>query len=178
MARRYTRDNRGRFSSVGATARGGRLATASGNKRTTQTAKLSGGGPKGTVGKPKGLKPGAITERAANRSANKAGSVSKPDASLSAISRRRARAMADRASIAGGDGFNMKLSTRSAVTRSAANAIYNRQRQVAKAQGGALDRSVVRDGIGVVRGLSGSPRDRAGQLREQALRRVKGGRRK
>lgn len=57
MARRYTRDNRGRFSSVGATARGGRLATASGNKRATQTAKLSGGGAKGTVGKPKGLKP-------------------------------------------------------------------------------------------------------------------------
>lgn len=38
MARRYTRDNRGRFSSAGATARGGRLATASGNKRATQTA--------------------------------------------------------------------------------------------------------------------------------------------
>lgn len=57
MARRYSRDNRGRFSSAGATARGGRLATASGNKRATQTAKLSGGGPKGTVGKPKGLKP-------------------------------------------------------------------------------------------------------------------------
>lgn len=65
MARRYTRDNRGRFSSVGATARGGRLATATGNKRATQTAKLSGGGPKGTVGKPKGLKPGAIKPRAA-----------------------------------------------------------------------------------------------------------------
>lgn len=57
MARRYSRDNRGRFSSAGATARGGRLATASGNKRATQTAKLSGGGTKGTVSKPKGLKP-------------------------------------------------------------------------------------------------------------------------
>lgn len=64
MARRYTRDNRGRFSSVGATARGGRLATASGNKRATQTAKLSGGSPKGTVGKPKGLKPGSIKPKA------------------------------------------------------------------------------------------------------------------
>lgn len=65
MARRYTRDNRGRFSSVGATARGGRLATASGNKRATQTARLSGGGPKGTVGKPKGLKPGSLKPKAA-----------------------------------------------------------------------------------------------------------------
>ena len=66
---RLTRDNAGRITSQGgdgATARGGRLATASGNKRATQTAKLSGGGPKGTVGKPKGLKPGAIKPKAAN----------------------------------------------------------------------------------------------------------------
>lgn len=72
MARRYTRDNRGRFSSVGATARGGRLATASGNKRATQTAKLSGGSPKGTVGKPKGLKPGAIKAKPQVSSARQA----------------------------------------------------------------------------------------------------------
>ncbi len=40
MARRYARDNRGRFASSGsgATARGGRLRTAAGNKRKTQTA--------------------------------------------------------------------------------------------------------------------------------------------
>jgi hypothetical protein len=60
MARRYTRDNRGRFSSTGATARGGRLRTAAGNKRATQTTKLSGGKASGTISKPKGLKPGAI----------------------------------------------------------------------------------------------------------------------
>jgi hypothetical protein len=41
MARRYVRDNRGRFASVGATARGGRLRTASGNKRQTQTMQAS-----------------------------------------------------------------------------------------------------------------------------------------
>ena len=58
--RRYVRDNRGRFATVGATARGGRLATASGNKRATQTTKLSGDKASGTIGKPKGLKPGAI----------------------------------------------------------------------------------------------------------------------
>jgi hypothetical protein len=57
MARRYTRDNRGRFSSFGATARGGRLATASGNKRATQTARISSGRGAGTIAKPKGLQP-------------------------------------------------------------------------------------------------------------------------
>jgi hypothetical protein len=51
MARRYTRDNRGRFSSVGATARGGRLRTAAGNKRATQTERLAGGKPASTIGK-------------------------------------------------------------------------------------------------------------------------------
>lgn len=178
MARQYTRDNRGRFASVGATARGGRLRTASGNKRATQTAKISSGKPAGAVAKPKGLEPGAVTSRLANKSSGKAQPVAKVEASMGAIARRRARATADRTSIAGGDGFNMKLSTRSAVTRSAANAIYNRQRQLAKAQGGAVDQSVVRNGIGVLPTLSGSRRDRADQLREQALRRVRGGRRK
>jgi hypothetical protein len=57
MARRYARDNRGRFASVGATARGGRLATAAGNKRATVTARISGGKSGGTVAKPKGLRP-------------------------------------------------------------------------------------------------------------------------
>lgn len=42
--RSYARDNKGRFSSTGATARGGRLATASGNKRETQTKRIAGGG--------------------------------------------------------------------------------------------------------------------------------------
>ena len=58
MARRYSRDNRGRFAPTGsgATARGGRLRTAAGNKRATVTAKVSGGRAKGTMAKPKGLK--------------------------------------------------------------------------------------------------------------------------
>jgi hypothetical protein len=56
--RSYVRDNKGRFASSGsgATARGGRLKTAAGNKRATQTAEISGGRPKGTIGKPRGLK--------------------------------------------------------------------------------------------------------------------------
>jgi hypothetical protein len=59
MARRYSRDNRGRFASggsssggggkVGATARGGRLRTAAGNKRATQTTKAAAAKPSGTV---------------------------------------------------------------------------------------------------------------------------------
>lgn len=68
MARRYTRDKRGRFASVGATARGGRLRTAAGNKRATQTAMIKGGPASGTIGKPKGLKPGAIKAKPAVKS--------------------------------------------------------------------------------------------------------------
>jgi hypothetical protein len=66
MARKYARDNRGRFASRGggATARGGRLKTASGKKRATQTMQASAA-PKGTIGKPKGLKPGEIKAKAA-----------------------------------------------------------------------------------------------------------------
>lgn len=64
--RKYARDNQGRFASTGtgATARGGRLKTASGNKRKTQTMQ-SAAAPKGTIGKPKGLKPGTIKAKAA-----------------------------------------------------------------------------------------------------------------
>ena len=51
MARRYSRDNRGRFASggTGATARGGRLKTASGNKRATQTTKAAAAKPSGAI---------------------------------------------------------------------------------------------------------------------------------
>jgi len=68
MARKYARDNRGRFASVGATARGGRLKTAGGSKRQTQTMQASAA-PKGTISKPKGLKPGAIKAKTANKPA-------------------------------------------------------------------------------------------------------------
>lgn len=71
MTRKYSRDNRGRFASVGATARGGRLRTASGKKRETQTAKIKGGAASGTIGRPKGLKPSGATSKAAASAANK-----------------------------------------------------------------------------------------------------------
>jgi hypothetical protein len=71
MARRYVRDNRGRFASTGATARGGRLATASGNKRETQTKEIEGKKPAGTIGKNRTAKPAAPAAPAAKT--NKAG---------------------------------------------------------------------------------------------------------
>jgi hypothetical protein len=62
---RLTRDNAGKITSVGgegATARGGRLRTAAGNKRAMQTAKVSGGSRVGTMkGKVK-RDPGAMAK--------------------------------------------------------------------------------------------------------------------
>lgn len=51
MARRYSRDNRGRFASggTGATARGGRLKTASGKTRATQTMQAGGAKASGAI---------------------------------------------------------------------------------------------------------------------------------
>lgn len=49
MARRYNRDRRGRFAAKGATARGGRLTTASGRRYKTQVKEITGGAPKGTM---------------------------------------------------------------------------------------------------------------------------------
>lgn len=89
MARRYARDNRGRFASVGATARGGRLRTAAGNKRATVTTKISGGR-SGVVGKPKGLKPGVAKVKAV---------VSRPDTAQANVPMRGARGKALEASI-------------------------------------------------------------------------------
>ena len=70
--RKYSRDNKGRFAptGTGATARGGRLLTAKGNKRKTQTMQ-SAAAPKGTIGKPKGLKPGTIKAKAVAKPAKK-----------------------------------------------------------------------------------------------------------
>ena len=65
MARKYSRDNRGRFASSGsgATARGGRLRTASGNKRKTQTMKAAGAGGAGVMKGKVARDPGAAAKR-------------------------------------------------------------------------------------------------------------------
>jgi len=76
--RKYVRDNRGRFATTGATARGGRLKTASGKKRATQTVKAkTGGKPSGAIkGKIK-RDPGAAKPTAAN-SARATGKLARP----------------------------------------------------------------------------------------------------
>nr|BAR36520.1 hypothetical protein [uncultured Mediterranean phage uvMED] len=70
--RKYVRDNRGRFATTGATARGGRLKTASGKKRAAQTVKAkTGGKPSGAIkGKIK-RDPGAAKPAAAKPAAAK-----------------------------------------------------------------------------------------------------------
>ena len=99
MARRYSRDNRGRFASggssgggggkVGATARGGRLRTAAGNKRATQTTKAAAAKPSGTVaGKVK------RNPAAAGKIGQQAKAVTRKD-QLAAASKKR-NAQADR----------------------------------------------------------------------------------
>jgi hypothetical protein len=79
---RLTRDNAGKITSVGgtgATARGGRLKTAAGNKRAMQTAKVSGGRPAGTMkGKVK-RDPRAAGKVGQRKAAAKPASKSKTD---------------------------------------------------------------------------------------------------
>lgn len=117
--RKYARDNQGRFASTGtgATARGGRLKTASGNKRKTQTMQ-SAAAPKGTIGKPKGLKPGTIKAKAA---------TAKPAPSAAAIAQAGRVKRATRNEIAAmkreGDGPGSKAS-RSASVAKRASKIY------------------------------------------------------
>lgn len=67
MTRKYTRDNRGRFASGGggATARGGRLRTAGGNKRATQTMKAQGAGGAGVMKGKVQRDAGAMAKRSA-----------------------------------------------------------------------------------------------------------------
>ena len=96
----------------------------------------------------------------------------KVDTSMKGITVRRARALAPRTSTY----LSQKLNIQSAITKSAANAIYNRQRTVGKALG--LDEALVRNPIGIMPKISGSIRSRAAQLREAARKRVVGGRRR
>jgi len=96
----------------------------------------------------------------------------KVDTSMKGVAARRARALAPRTSTY----LSQKLNTQSSITRSAANAIYNKQRSVGKQLG--LDKAVIRNPIGIMSKTSGSTRNRAEQLRDAARKRVVGGRRR
>jgi hypothetical protein len=111
-------------------------------------------------------------KNASRAAANASKPVRKVDTSLKGVAARRARALAPRTSTY----LSQKLNTQSAITRSAANAIYNRQRAVGKQLG--LDQSVVRNPIGIMPKASGSIRNMAMQVREAARKRVVGGRRR
>jgi len=69
--RKYTRDNNGRFASTGtgATARGGRLLTAKGNKRKTQTMEAGGAKAAGTIKGKLKRDPGAASKVAQRKAA-------------------------------------------------------------------------------------------------------------
>ena len=116
---RLTRDNAGKITSVGgegATARGGRLKTAAGNKRAMQTAKVSGGSPAGTIkGKIK-RDPGA----AGKVGQRKAASTPKPVARTSKAPANAAKARYKRAAGAA-RAQNSDLGGASASSRRAAN---------------------------------------------------------
>ena len=150
----------------GAVTRAGTYLKAS--KERNRTA-VKGAMPKGTMAKPRGLKPGAVTAKVKAKSAV-AKPVKKVDTSLDAVKARRQRALEPKNSTY----LAQKLNTRSAVVRSAANAIYNRQRAVGKTQG--LSPVVVRQPIGIMSGLSGDTRNRAAANLENARRRVIKGR--
>jgi len=136
VARKYARDNRGRFASkgAGATARGGRLKTAGGNSRNAQTMKAAGG-PAGTIGKPRGLKPTAGKASTGKwvPTTNSKGQVvgmrdsSKPAPSKAAVSQaarsQRANRNLNAAMKREGDGPNSKAS-RSASVAKRAGEIY------------------------------------------------------
>ena len=95
---RLTRDNAGKITSVGgsgATARGGRLKTAAGNKRAMQTAKVSGSRPAGTMkGKIK-RDPGAAGKVGQGKAAPKLSGIATVGAKLA--TRDKATGRGDRA---------------------------------------------------------------------------------
>lgn len=140
MARRYARDNRGRFSSTGATARGGRLATASGKKRATQTKVIASGKPAGTVSKPKGLKTGAAKPKQINTGAKLSREVRMTRAAATAT--RIAKARAQKADAAGAAFAERRRISSQAGTKSRSSAFA--KEQAAGKQSAAALRSSLR----------------------------------
>jgi hypothetical protein len=104
------------------------------------------------------------------RKAPKAKAAPKVDTTIEGIARRKRRALADKPA----EYLSQKLNTRSAIVRSAANAIYNRQRAGVKQLfgGKSAPNAILKDAIGVMPGLSGNRRQRATANMEAARKRV------
>jgi hypothetical protein len=120
------------------------------------------------------IDPAKQANRKATAAAKPAKAASKVDTSMSGLARRRARANAPRNSTY----LSQKLNTRSAITRSAANAIYNEQRKGAKTLfDSKLPTQIAKAGL-IGKGLSGSKRERAEANREAARKRVLKGKRR
>lgn len=133
---RLTRDNAGRITSVGgqgATARGGRLRTAAGNRRAVQTARI-GGKRAGVVGKPKGLKPGAV------KMAKGGARQSRDYTSLAAVAARRERVTRGWERLRG----SVLQKRKTVMIRSAQSSIYEGQRRLS--QTGRLTLDIVKQG--------------------------------
>ena len=138
---RLTRDNAGKITSVGgegATARGGRLKTAAGNKRATVTAKVSGGRAKGTISKkPRGI---SDSDKQSMQMA-KALRSGKPNPAVDAVRRRQENSAASRRqanSLAKGN----LLKTTEADRRNRAQSLATAQRKLSEMErtGSGLNR--------------------------------------
>lgn len=158
-------------------------------KKPTAPKRTRASRPAGTVAKPRGMKPGVLAARRVAKAA-----ATKPKAgpgSLQAITARRARVTkgikqqearmmqalrnGSMGSLSRSDEIRMR---RGAITRSAANEIYNRQRTVAKISGKELDRQSLSSPLSIMRTIRPS-KDKlqmATQLRERARTRVIKGR--
>ena len=138
---RLTRDNAGKITSVGgegATARGGRLKTAAGNKRATVTAKVSGGRAKGTISKkPRGI---SDSDKQSMQMA-KALRSGKPNPAVDAVRRRQENSASSRRqanSLAKGN----LLKTTEADRRNRAQSLATAQRKLSEMErtGSGLNR--------------------------------------
>jgi len=124
MARRYSRDNRGRFApkGAGATARGGRLKTASGKKRATQTMQAGGAKSSGAIKGRVKRDPGAAGKIGQGKT--RASKTAPSAATIAQVGReRRATRNLNAAMKREGEGPNSKAS-RSASVAKRARAIY------------------------------------------------------
>jgi hypothetical protein len=104
------------------------LKTASGKKRETQTIKASSGGVSGTIGKPKGLKPGTIKPKSAPKSAPKPAPSAKTNKTPNNPAKRRYKAATSKARSMGADLKGASAAERRQANTAAAS-VRNMQRR-------------------------------------------------